>query len=98
MELKCKILYGFENNQAIKWSWSKSDELSSNVLIENTENEYEIETNADTYESTLQIKNMTMQHKGVFKCMAKNDFGQHARKIIVRVKSKKKIINTNYFL
>lgn len=75
-ELKCKVLYGNENNK-INWSWSYEDNKILSELSESSENE-----------SVLKIQNVKYSMRGDYECTASNRYGAHSRKIKLRVKGK----------
>ena len=80
VNLSCKALFGFEKGEKIQWKWKFDDKP-----IETVENiTYEI-VNGEN-ESSLNLKNLTTDNRGSYKCTAFNKYGTHSRVIVLRIK------------
>ncbi len=76
VKLKCSVLYG--NETSFEWRWE-----TNGTQIKN-DTKYEIlSEESDTF---LRINKVSYDDKGFFKCVLKNEFGEHEQEIQLRVK------------
>jgi hypothetical protein len=83
IDLTCTLLYGYENGQVIRWFW-----LHNNQVLDNATLTYEIISNNVTHSSTLRLSNVSLSARGEIECQANNEYGDHSREVLLRVKSK----------
>jgi hypothetical protein len=82
LDLSCTLLYGFENNQSITWHWLQNDAELDNATLN-----YEIVNDDVSHRSTLRLNNVQSSARGQIACLARNEYGNHSRAVLLRVKS-----------
>jgi hypothetical protein len=84
IDLSCTLLYGFEKNQTIQWYWLQNDK----VLDNSTSFRFEITNDDINHKSTLHLRHVPLSSRGQIECLARNEYGDHSREVLLRVKSK----------
>lgn len=80
---ECKVLY--TENKNIEWSWSKENATIDTALKSSGRVTIAIDDNKER--TTLTIKEVTEEDKGMYKCSFKDSNGEQEEKIQLRVKN-----------
>ena len=78
----CKLLYGGEGNQAVSFNW-----LLNGVVLNNVPNRIKILNDMKLLYTRIELKLVGLNDKGVYQCMASNDYGNRTESIELVVKS-----------
>ena len=78
IELKCVLLFGNEGGEEVTWSWQKNTTQLVN------DEKYEIKSSDN--ETSITLKNVNNDDKGLYECVLKNKYGEHSEEIRLRIK------------
>ena len=84
------------SNEGLEWMWSGPNKTHQDLVAD--KDKVTITVSDDKSSSSIQIKNVSRDYKGHFKCIVKNVHGEHHREFQLRVKGKRPKMTFYIFL